>query len=254
MNILAFDTSAQVSSVCVLNETSVLAEGNINVKRTHSQTLLPLCESILHCAGLTLDNIDAFAVSAGPGSFTGLRIGVAAVKGMAMPQNKPCIPVSTLEALAYSVSGLADGIVCCAMDARRNQVYNAIFRVKQGNVSRLCEDRAISIDALLDECKKWQEPIFLVGDGAHLCYTVYEEIQRVSVFSSTADMIPSGIRFIPEPWRLQKAVGVGLCAQKHLANGETVSAAALAPRYLRLPQAERERLERLKQQKNKGVE
>ena len=230
LNILAIDSSAQVSSVCLLNEEHILAEFNVNVKLTHSQTLLPMVEAVLRCSGYSLPQVDAFAVSVGPGSFTGIRIGVSAVKGLALPENKPCVAVSTLEAMAYNL-GILDGVLCCVMDARCQQVYNALFRAKDGAITRICDDRALSVKDLEQDLGNLNENIFLVGDGADLCYNVIKN--------------PAGfLHLAPKHLKLQKAASVGLCAQQKIRRNETVSAAELIPQYLRLPQAERELLKK----------
>ena len=137
MNILAIDSSAKAASAAVVSEEAVLASFHLDVKLTHSQTLMPMCQQVLACAGLTMEDIHGIAVSKGPGSFTGLRIGMAAVKGLAFAKNLPCVGVSTLKSLAYNLQGF-EGIACAVMDARRNQVYNALFALRDGTVSRLC--------------------------------------------------------------------------------------------------------------------
>jgi tRNA threonylcarbamoyladenosine biosynthesis protein TsaB len=230
LNILAIDTSAQVASVCVLNENTILSEFSVNAKLTHSQTMMPMVRSALECAKMELSQIDAFAVSAGPGSFTGIRIGVSAVKGLAMACGKPCIPVSTLEGLAYNLMECC-GILCAVMDARCNQVYNALFRWEDGHLHRLCSDRAISIKDLGVDLDKFDEKIFLVGDGADLCYNNLKE------------ELPF-LQAVPPHLKLQRAASTGLAAVKRFEAGETCSAAELMPVYLRLPQAERELLKK----------
>ena len=228
MNILAIDTSAVASSVAVCNDFKLVGEMFINVKLTHSQTLLPSCTSLLSATTYTLDDIDLFAVSAGPGSFTGLRIGIAAIKGMALCKNKPIVAVSTLEALAHNLSGF-DGIVCAVMDARCNQVYNAIFESSvNGKQIRLCDDRALPIDELATELKSYDKNIFLVGDGAELCYN---KIELKNIFLA------------PEKARFAKGSSVGFIAFRD--NEKAITADTLMPTYLRIPQAERERNARL---------
>ena len=227
MLILGLDTSAQAASVALCTEERILAVGSVNVKLTHSQTLLPLCKALLDSARLTLTDVDAFAVSAGPGSFTGLRIGISAVKGFAHALNKPCVPVSTLEALAENLRGLY-GVVCAVMDARCKQVYNALFRADADGLHRLCADRAVTLEALSGELALYAaagERILLVGDGAEL----------------TATAIP-GTELAPLPLRLQSATSVCAVAFR----GQAVDAASLMPSYLRIPQAERERDARLR--------
>ncbi|MGN0596801.1 MAG: tRNA (adenosine(37)-N6)-threonylcarbamoyltransferase complex dimerization subunit type 1 TsaB, partial [Ruminiclostridium sp.] len=188
-------------------------------------TLVPLMENMLKSAEIGIESIDALAVSNGPGSFTGLRIGVSAVKGIAFAAKKPCIAVSSLEAMAYNCL-LHNGVVCAVMDARCNQVYNALFRVEKGIVTRLCEDRALFIPDLAEELKNISEEILLVGDGADLTYkTINGE----------------NVTLAPPLLRYQNAVSVCFAAEK----GREISAKELMPSYLRLPQAERERLAKI---------
>ncbi len=235
MKILAFDSSAKVAAVSICTEDKILAETVLDTGLTHSQTLLPICAALLESAQTDISKIDAFAVAAGPGSFTGLRIGLAAVKGLAFQADKPCYSVSTLEALAYNLHGM-DGIVCPVMDARRGQVYNALFSLADGKVTRLCGDRAVSIEELSAELAGYTEPIWLCGDGAELCFGKMPNRTE-------------NIRLAPPALRRQRASGVAAAA---FHGGEAVSSRALTPQYLRLPQAERERAEReqAKQAKN----
>ncbi|MGN0688476.1 MAG: tRNA (adenosine(37)-N6)-threonylcarbamoyltransferase complex dimerization subunit type 1 TsaB [Oscillospiraceae bacterium] len=224
--ILGIDSSA-VSAGCALCDGGrIIAEQFLNTKHTHSQTLLPMVENMLNSAQLKLSDVDCFAVTAGPGSFTGLRIGIASVKGMAMGADKPCIEVSTLEAVAYNFVGI-DGIICCAMDARCGQVYNALFRSEAGRIIRLCEDRAIRSADLYEELKALDGSVILAGDGAELLDNATEH----------------SFTLAPYPLRYQRGAVVCFAAE----GKQTTAAAALMPRYLRLPQAERERLEREKQ-------
>lgn len=227
MKILGIDTSAVVSS-CAICETGghsrVIACGSLNTKLTHSQTLIPFMESLLKGADIKLDEIDAFAVSAGPGSFTGLRIGISAIKGMAFAQKKPVRAVSTLLGIAHNFT-VTDAVICAVMDARCNQVYNALFRVQNGIVMRLCDDRAMFIDELKDDLSKYGERIILAGDGADLVYGKIKD--------GLIELAPPALKF---------QSGTGVCfAAEHC---EDISAEALMPTYLRLPQAERERLAR----------
>lgn len=236
MKILGIDTSANVASaaICELGEKPrVIASGSINTKLTHSQTLMPFIESLLANSKTELSDIDAFAVSVGPGSFTGLRIGVSAIKGMAYGLNKPCRAVSTLLGLAYNFT-VTDCILCAVMDARCNQVYNALFEIKDGKVSRITEDRALFIPELLAELdeKYSDKRIILAGDGAEL------------VFGKTDS---KNILLSPPTLRFQSGTGVCFASEEC----ENIEAAALMPSYLRLPQAERERLAR--EQKGKEV-
>ncbi len=230
MNILAFDTSAKAASVAVCTESEILSECQIRRQLTHSQTMLPMCEEVFRAAALSFDDIDMLAVSKGPGSFTGIRIGIAAVKGIAFARNLPCFGVSTLEALAENLAG-GNGLVCAAMDARRNQVYTALFRVEGDTLTRLSEDAALPISELDEQLKAYgDEKVTLVGDGAKLCMEQFT--------------YPS-LGLAPLPLLYGRAASVAFLAAKKIQNGEQpVSAEALMPRYLRLPQAERERLER----------
>ena len=222
--ILGIDSSA-VTAGCALYDGKIIAEQFLNNGHTHSETMLPMVESMLKNAGVTLADLDSIAVTAGPGSFTGLRIGIAAVKGMAVGAKKPCIAVSTLEAIAYNFIGF-DRVVCACMDARCGQVYNALFKTEGGVVSRLCEDRAIRAEELSKELSDIEGNIVLAGDGAELMY----------------NFTARGYELAPYPLRYQRGSGVCLAA----AGKDTVNPAALMPTYLRLPQAERERLTREK--------
>lgn len=226
MKILAFDSTATSASVAVFDDDNLIGEFFINTKQTHSQTLLPMAESLLKNTKVDVKDIDLFAVNTGPGSFTGVRIGVAAVKGMAMALNKPCVAVSTLDSMAYNLLDVNCTAVC-VMDARCNQVYNANFKVDNGNVEKLCDDRALSIDELTDELKSVDGHIVLVGDGAKLC------------FDKMKDAIPN-IKIASIQNRYQKASSTALVALNLYNNGKTLTAEELMPYYLRLPQAERE--------------
>lgn len=228
MNILAMDTSAKTTSVSISADEQILAEFSVVTRRTHSQTLMPMLEAAALSCDMPLEAIDLYAVSNGPGSFTGLRIGIGAVKGLAMGAQKPCIGISTLEALAQNLFGI-QGIICAVMDARCNQVYTASFTMKCGELSRVTADEACSIDTLQKVLRGYIEPITLVGDGAALCYEKLKE------------HIPAIQIAAPEN-RLQRAASVAACAYRRA--GEAIDAAALTPLYLRLPQAERERLAR----------
>ena len=165
MKILSFESSAVSASVALTDDTKLIAQSFQNCGHTHSRTLLPMAESLLAGCGISLNDVDAFAVAAGPGSFTGLRIGVATVKGLAFPSGKPCAGVSTLEAMARGLEGFA-GNLCCVMDARGGQVYNALFRWENGTLTRLTEDRAIALAELGAEIGSATQ--ILVGDGADL--------------------------------------------------------------------------------------
>ena len=232
MKILALETSAKSVSCAVVENGAPLASAYQCTGLTHSRTLLPMVDAMLRNAELTLDQIDAVAIAAGPGSFTGLRIGIAAVKGLAWAADKPCVGVSTLEAMAENVSHI-DGLIVGAMDARRSQVYNAVFERREGLLVRVREDRAISLDDLCEDLQNIEKTIFLVGDGAELCYTTLLE------------RLPQ-LTLLPEHLRQQRASGVALAAWEKIGQGDCGDAAALCPNYLRLSQAERARLEKTK--------
>ncbi len=224
MKILAFEASAKAAGVAVCENGRILGEYYTDSGLTHSETLMPMCESLLKTLRLTVSDIDLLAVSAGPGSFTGLRIAVAAVKGMMLASGKKCVPVSTLAALAQNAS-MFDGVICAAMDARCGQVYNALFACENGKIKRICEDRALSIDELTEELKNFSnKQIIFVGDGAHLCYNSALEMKNV--------------RLAPQNIIYQHAGSVALAADPECAVDEK----ELSVIYLRLPQAERERL------------
>ena len=228
MKILALETSAKSVSAAVVENGAVLASAYQNMGLTHSVTLMPLVDSMLKNAGLTAKDVELIAVAAGPGSFTGLRIGVSAAKGLAWALELPCCGVSTLEAMAENARAF-EGTVICAMDARRQQIYNAVFDCHDGALERRCEDRAVALELLADELKNDKNRKIVVGDGAKLCYTYLLE-QGIPCSLAPADEL------------YQKAVGVGLAAERMAAEGRTVTAQELCPVYLRLSQAERERL------------
>lgn len=233
MKILAFDSSAVSASVALVEDGKLLAESYLNVGLTHSATLMPMTQQLLQASNCKLEDVDALAVSAGPGSFTGLRIAVSCVKGIAAALNKKCVAVSTLEAMAYNLPPIGEFTICAVMDARCKQFYNALFKVQNGEITRLCDDRAIMVDKLGEELKNISGDIVLVGDGSPLA------------FSMLADN--NNVKLPPDNLRFQKASSVAAAAIKKYNNNETVSAAALMPSYLRLSQAERELIA-----KNKG--
>ena len=230
MLLLAFETSAKAASVALFENEKLLGECYQNTGLTHSQTLMVMAQDLIKQCGYAPADITHTAVAAGPGSFTGVRIGVAAAKGFAWGSEIPCHGVSTLEAMALGL-GEYDGYICACMDARRNQVYNARFFAGHGNLTRFKEDRAISLAELKTELEHVSGPIFLVGDGAELTYkTLAKDIPNL--------ILP------PEHHRHQRAVGVALLAEKKALAGEAGDGNALNPNYLRLSQAERERLEK----------
>lgn len=230
MKILAIETSAKSVSAAVVENGVPLASAYQNMGLTHSRTLMPLVDGMLSAAGLRVRDMDLLAAANGPGSFTGLRIGVSALKGLAWALEKPCCGVSTLAAMARNLAHM-EGLIICAMDARRNQVYNALFLAHDGVLTRQCPDRAIGLAELAEEIKNRPEPKFVVGDGAGLCYNHLLEQD-----------VPC--RMAPPQLVMQNAVGVALAAEEMATAGQVTTARDLVPVYLRLSQAERERLAR----------
>ena len=234
MKVLALDSTAKSGSAAVLDGERALAVFTTDSGNTHSESHLPMAEAVMEKSRVPLDAIDLVAVTAGPGSFTGVRIGVSVITGLAFGRNKPCVGVSTLEALAEGLSPLG-GLLCPVMDARRNQVYNAIFRVSGGELVRLCPDRAISLEELTRELlEKYPfDTVRLAGDGYALT-------------KAALDSVGIPVAATPPMLHSLSADAVGRCALRAYARGEHTTDSALAPTYLRLPQAERERLEKEK--------
>lgn len=230
MKILALESSAVAASAALCEDEMLLGQTYLHTGLTHSQTLLPMTAGLLEQCGLKPQDLDLIAVAAGPGSFTGLRIGVAAAKGLAWAAELPCAGCSTLEAMAWSLAGF-QGEVCAAMDARRHQVYNARFQVNGTAPHRLTPDRAIALADLVKELEGTSVPQIVVGDGAQLCYDAL-----------TAAGIPAVLA--PPNLRMQSAWGVARMGLELARTGQTVSPGELVPIYHRLSQAERERLER----------
>ena len=227
MLIMAFESSAKAASVALLRDGRLVSQYSQCSGLTHSRTLLPMAEDMLKNAEMSLKDVDCFAVAHGPGSFTGIRIGVSTVKGLAWAADKPCVGVSTLEAMAWH--GLsAGGYVCPVMDARRSQVYNALFKIENGRPKRLCEDRPIGLAELSAELRGLNAPVLLIGDGAAI---------------TAAWLDREGIAYTVAPENLlwQSAWGVAMAASEK----EPRSCDELLPVYLRLSQAERERMERM---------
>ena len=232
MLLLAFETSAKSCSAALHDGKGLLAESYQNSGLTHSQTLMVMAEDLLKVCGKSAADVTHLAVAAGPGSFTGVRIGVSAAKGFAWGAELPVYGVSTLESMALGL-GVMDGHICCCMDARRKQVYNAIFLAENGHLTRVTEDRAISLEELQEELAHIDGPIYLVGDGAEL------------TMRTLGAEVP-GLVLPPEHRRHQRASGVALAAIGAMERGESADGAALQPNYLRLSQAERERMEKLR--------
>lgn len=227
---LAFESSAKAASVALLKDGALVSQYSQCTALTHSRTLLPMAEDMLKNAELSIKDVDMIAVAHGPGSFTGIRIGVSTVKGLAWAADKPCVGVSTLEAMAWH--GLsAGGYICPVMDARRSQVYNAIFKIEDGRPIRVTEDRPIALSELADEVRALNAPVFLVGDGTELTRKYFESAGIPCVAA-------------PENLRWQSAWGVAMAAS----DKPLQTSADLNCVYLRLSQAERERLERLERE------
>ena len=234
MMILALESSAAACSAALCRDGELVAQSYQNSGLTHSRTLLPMVRDMLANCGESLDHVDVIAVAAGPGSFTGLRIGVSTAKGLAWPEDKPCAPCSTLESMAWPLAHMEGRVIVCAMDARRHQVYNALFLATDCALERLTPDRAISLEELGEELKKYENSKIVVGDGAKLCYNTLTEWGHA-------------LTLAPPNLRMQSAWGVVRAAQELAERDALVSASELTPMYHRLSQAERERLERERQ-------
>lgn len=229
---LAVDSAGKAAGIAILRDEVLIYESYLDAGLTHSETLLPMLKSALAATGIAPAEINLYAVSAGPGSFTGLRIGMALAKGLALPNHTPCIGVSTLEALALSVFVPQGSIVVAAEDARRGEVYYAAFEQTAEGLHRLCLDTAgkpCEMQEMLENAKK---SVFIVGDGAEVCYNNLEKNLTLTV--------------LPAHLRKGRASGVAFAARAACARGENTDAALLAPEYLKLCQAQRERQEKLK--------
>lgn len=235
MKILALDTSGMVASVAVVQDGDLLAEYTVNHKQTHSQTLLPMLDAAVQMIQLKLDTIDAIAVAAGPGSFTGLRIGSATAKGLGLALDKPLIGVPTTQALAYNLYGAA-GVICPIMDARRNQVYTGVYAFADGRMQILQEQMAADIHQVIEKLNELGQPVTFCGDGV----SVYQEEIKAQI------QLPA--YFAPAHVNRQRAGAVAALAMEYLKEGRTQTAAKHRPDYLRISQAERERQERLKRE------
>lgn len=235
MLILAFESSAKAASVALMQDGVLLAESFQNNGKTHSATLMPMAQQVLRDCGVAAADLTAVAVAKGPGSFTGVRIGVAAAKGLAWGAEKPVCGVSTLEGMAWQMVQCC-GVICPVMDARRSQVYNALFASDGNTLTRLTPDRAISLEDLKKDLETCEKTIFLVGDGTKLCYNTLSEA------------LPH-LTLPPAHLEMQRASGVAMAAERLAHKGELMEPGQLQPNYLRLSQAERERLEKLKHSK-----
>ena len=233
MMILALESSATACSVALTRDGNVVAQAFQHSGLTHSRTLLPMVANVLNSCGESMQHVDVVAVAAGPGSFTGLRIGVATAKGLAWPEDKDCAACSTLESMAWPLAHLKGKLIICAMDARRSQVYNALFLATGDGLERLSEDRAISLAELAEEVKKYENEKIVVGDGAKLCYNTFSDMGL-------------SLTIAPEHLRMQSGWGVARAAEELAKQGKLIKGEALNAVYHRLSQAERERMEKQK--------
>lgn len=238
MKIIALDSSGLVASVAVLEDQTLIGEYNIQYKKTHSQTLLPMLDELKKMVELDLDSVDAIALAKGPGSFTGLRIGSATAKGLGLAMKKPIIEIPTLDGLACNLYG-TDKLICPIMDARRNQVYTGIYEFlrKEGmpvsyKLVSLLPQCAVSIDEIAEKCNSFEREVIFLGDGV----PVYEK--------KLADLMKVPYGFAPAHMNRQRAAAFGILASDYYKEGKVASAADHAPEYLRLSQAEREKQEK----------
>lgn len=241
MKILALDSSGLVATVAVMEDDVMVAEYTTCHKKTHSQTLIPMLDEIKKMTELDLKTIDAIAVTKGPGSFTGLRIGCATAKGLGLALDCPLIPIPTVDALAYNLYG-SSVLICPLMDARRNQVYTGLYRFekKNGAYEMICElaQCAVSIEEIIEIVNTWEQEVIFLGDGV----PVYRDI--------IAALCQVEYSFAPAGLNRQRAGSVALLGATAYAKGEYVSAEEMEPDYLRLSQAERERMEMEEKQKS----
>ena len=231
MKILALDSSGLVASVAVLEDDNCIAEYTINYKKTHSQTLLPMLDEVSRMIELDLNSIDAIAVAAGPGSFTGLRIGSATAKGLGLALQKPLVHVPTVDALAYNLVGHRD-MVCPLMDARRNQTYTGLYAFDGNEMQVICEQCAVGIEEIIEKVNEQNRPVVFLGDGVPVFTSFIEEHCKVPY------------TFAPAHMSKQRAGAVAVLGMKMFEAGDFETATAHKPDYLRLSQAERELKER----------
>jgi len=232
MRILALESSAKAASAAIVNDGSLEAYAFQNTGLTHSRTLMPMVRDMLKNAGIALGNVDLIAAATGPGSFTGIRIGASAAKGIAWAASKPCIGVSTLDAMARGIMHMS-GLICCVMDARRDELYNALFESDGTSLNRVCADRAVSVDKLAEELERANKHAVLIGDGAKIS------------FERLRERCP-GLIMAPPHLLHQNAWGVAKAAEAAVKENNPTGLSSLNPVYIRMSQAERERLEREK--------
>lgn len=239
MKILAIDSSGLIASAALATEDAVLAEYTTNYKKTHSQTLLPMIDEIVKMTETNLSELDAIAVTAGPGSFTGLRIGSATAKGLGQALEKPLIAVPTTEVLAWNFCG-SEAVLCPLMDARRSQVYTGLYRWNKetGSMDCLTEQKAVAVEEIIAEVNRLGQPVIFLGDGADAYHAVLEEKTEVEY------------SFAPVHMSKQRAASLAACAFGYARDGKLQTAAEFVPTYLRKSQAEREREEKERREKD----
>lgn len=235
MKILAIDSSGLVASVAIVTEDIMLAEYTVNYKKTHSQTLLPMLQEITKMIELDLKEVDGFAVSSGPGSFTGLRIGSATAKGLGLALDKPIISVPTVDGLAYNLFG-TDKLICPMMDARRNQVYTGLYSFQGDKLHRILEQRVVAVEEMIDEINQRGQEVIYLGDGCKVYENIIVETTKV------------GFQFAPLHMNRQRAGAIGALGIQYYNNDQVQTAVEHQPIYLRLSQAERELKEKLEKQ------
>ena len=232
MNILSVDSSSKTASVAINKDEKTLVEIFLNTGLVHSKTLVPTIKSTIKYSGLSIEDIDLFSVTSGPGSFTGIRIGMSVIKGMMFALDKPCIPVSSLEVLAFNALNICDGIICSCLDFRRGNLYNCLFKGDEKKLIRLTDDRNISTDELLRELKNYNQKIYFVGDHEQLCYNSW-----INGLSS------ENFYILKDSFCSIKASNLGLLAYRKYIDNRNVAMDDLYPNYLNLSQAEKQRRE-----------
>lgn len=231
MKILGIDSSGMVASAAVTADNTLVAEFTVNNKQTHSQTLLPMIDQVIQMSGIALQEMDAIAIAAGPGSFTGLRIGASTAKGLGLALDKPIVSVPTLEGMAYRLAG-SDGLICPMMDARRNQVYTGIYRVSADKLDVVADQKAVDVREILQELAEYQEAVIFLGDGV----PVYQE--------TIAECYQGEYQLAPLHLSRQSAAAVAALGEIYYRQGRIETAQEHRPVYLRKSQAERERCQR----------
>lgn len=235
MRILGLESSGLVASVAIASEDTLLAEYTVNFKKTHSQTLLPMLDEIVGMIELDLAEVDAIAVTAGPGSFTGLRIGSATAKGLGLALGKPIIAIPTIDSLAYNLYGTSK-LICPIMDARRDQVYTGLYEFKEDKLIIISPQKAVAMDEIIDEINSIGKETIFLGDGVPIHRDRIKERMKV------------GYNFAPLHMNRQRAGAIAALGMEYYKMGRVETAAQHQPIYLRMSQAERERAERLKRE------